>query len=49
MTRSSQQVMSLSPGTRLGHDDVITLIGEGGMGEVYIGWRSCRDAVYRHC
>jgi serine/threonine protein kinase len=25
----------LAPGTRLGHYDIITLIGEGGMGEVY--------------
>ena len=24
--------MALSPGTRLGHDDVTALIGEGGMG-----------------
>ena len=27
--------MSLSPGTRLGFYDVIALIGQGGMGEVY--------------
>ena len=27
--------MSLSPGTRLGVYDVIALIGQGGMGEVY--------------
>ena len=26
--------MSLTPGTRLGHYDVTTLIGEGGMGQV---------------
>ena len=29
--------MSLSPGTRLGSYDVIALIGQGGMGEVYQG------------
>ncbi len=27
--------MSLSPGTRLGHYDVTSLIGEGGMGQVW--------------
>ena len=27
--------MSISSGTRLGHYDVITLIGAGGMGQVY--------------
>ena len=27
--------MSLSPGTRLGHYHVTTLIGEGGMGQVW--------------
>ncbi len=31
----SQQIMALSPGTRLGHYDVTALIGEGGMGEVW--------------
>ncbi len=25
-----QLIMALSPGTRLGHDDVISLLGEGG-------------------
>ncbi len=27
--------MPLSPGTRLGHDDVTSLLGEGGMGQVW--------------
>ena len=27
--------MPLSVGSRLGHDDVTALIGEGGMGQVY--------------
>ncbi len=26
--------MALTPGTRLGHDDVTSLRGEGGMGQV---------------
>ena len=27
--------MSLSAGTRLGHDDVTALLGEGGMGQIW--------------
>jgi serine/threonine protein kinase len=35
MTRSSQQIMPLSSGARLGVYEVSAKIGEGGMGEVY--------------
>jgi len=36
MTRYSvQQTMPLSAGTRLGHYDVTSLLGEGGMGQVW--------------
>ena len=31
----SQQLMALSPGTKIGHYDVTALIGEGGMGQVW--------------
>ena len=32
---SAQQTMPLFTGTRLGHYDMMALIGEGGMGQVY--------------
>ena len=35
MTRSAQTDMALTAGTRLGHYDVTSLIGEGGMGQVW--------------
>ena len=31
--------MALSPGTRLGHYDVTSLLGEGGLGQV---WKEAR-------
>ena len=30
-----EQIMPLSPGTRLGHYDVTALLGEGGIGQVW--------------
>ena len=36
--------MPLSPGTRIGHDDVTALIGEGGMGQ---GWRATDTQLNR--
>ena len=38
LARSNQQPMSLAPGARLGAYEVVSLIGIGGMGEVY---RAC--------
>jgi serine/threonine protein kinase len=33
--RPTADIVSLAPGTRLGHYEVVSLIGRGGMGEVY--------------
>ncbi len=33
------QLMALTVGTRLGHNDVTSLLGEGGMGQVLAGHR----------
>ena len=46
MTRSPQQTMPLSPGTRLGHYDVTALLGEGGIGQV---WRDAGVTVDNSC
>ncbi len=36
LNRADSYAMPLTVGSRLGHYDVTALIGEGGMGEVYV-------------